>query len=204
MASTRHFALCPLEFDACAYARAIANPSPAQDATISMTLRNENGAVISHEPSMFGPATVNARLFHFAFNRLEGINEDLVRGREDIYFGYQFAAKTAASTAIEPHAVQLYLAALADDPDGLRGSFGPYRALEETMRQNERRRRDTLPMPVLALGGAESNSASVGETMAAVADDLQVHVLDDCGHFPAEERPAAFLDAVLPFLRVRS
>jgi pimeloyl-ACP methyl ester carboxylesterase len=159
---------------------------------------------VSAEPSLFGPSAANARLFHFAFNRLDGINEELVRGREDIYFGHQFTAKTAAGTALEPHAVKLYLAALTEDPDGLRGSFGPYRALEETMRQNERRRRDPLPMPVLALGGDESIAASAGATMAAVAGDVQSRVLDGCGHFPAEERPAAFLCAVMPFLRERS
>ena len=46
-------------------------------------------------PSVFSPAAVNQRLWHFGFNRLTDLNEELVRGRERLFFGYQFATKAA-------------------------------------------------------------------------------------------------------------
>jgi pimeloyl-ACP methyl ester carboxylesterase len=154
---------------------------------------------VSAEPGFFGPA--GARLFHFGFNRLDALNEELVRGREALYFGHQFATKTAPGRQFAPHSVEVYVAALADAPDALRASFEPYRAIEETVGQNTERRAGRLSLPVLALGGGHSLGAAVGATMSVVADDVTARVLDDCGHFPAEEQPAEFLAEVLPFLR---
>ena len=42
-------------------------------------------------PPFFCPAPLNNGLWHIAVNRLDEVNEQLVRGREDIYFGYEFA-----------------------------------------------------------------------------------------------------------------
>ncbi|GAA0921958.1 alpha/beta hydrolase [Pseudonocardia zijingensis] len=156
---------------------------------------------VSADPAFFGPAGANERLFHFGFNRLGGLNEELVRGREALYFGHQFATKAAAGRPLERHAVDVYVAALAAGPDALRASFEPYRAIDETVRQNTARRATRLPVPVLAVGGSESLGAAVGATMAAVADDVTPRVLDGCGHFPAEEAPEEFLGELLPFLR---
>jgi pimeloyl-ACP methyl ester carboxylesterase len=156
---------------------------------------------ISAEPPFFGPDGANDRLFHFGFNRLRGLNEELVRGREALYFGHQFATKTAPGRALDPHAVEIYVAPLAEDADALRASFEPYRAIEETVRQNTARRGARLALPVLAIGGAASVGAAVGATMSVVADDVTARVLAGCGHFPAEEQPEQFLAEVLPFLR---
>ena len=43
-------------------------------------------------PPLFVPGPPNERLWHLAFNRLSMVNEDLVRGREDIFFGAEYAA----------------------------------------------------------------------------------------------------------------
>jgi pimeloyl-ACP methyl ester carboxylesterase len=156
---------------------------------------------VSAEPTFFGPGGASGRLFHFGFNRLGGLNEELVRGREALFFGHQFATKTAPGRQLDPHAAEVYVAALAEDPDALRASFEPYRAIDETVRQNALRRATRLSLPVLAVGGSDSVGAAVGATMSAVADDVTARVLDGCGHFPAEEQPVEFLAEVLPFLR---
>ena len=177
---------------------AVAADHPGRATRLAVTEATIPG--ISPDPAFFAPAAMNTRLFHFGFNRLDGINEELVRGREALYLGHQFASKTADDTVIEPHAVDEYVAALAGKPDALRASFEPYRALEVTIEQNHRRRKKRLTAPVLAIGGAESIGELVGQTMASAADDVERHVLRGCGHYPAEERPDAFLAAVLPFL----
>jgi hypothetical protein len=46
-------------------------------------------------------------------------------GREDVYFGFQFAK---AANKLSDDSLRYYLEALGADPDALRGSFAAYRA----------------------------------------------------------------------------
>ena len=82
---------------------------------------------VSPSPPLFLPPLLNARLWHLAFNQLPKINEQLVTGREDIFFGAEFDA-SAGTNKLPDYAVRYYIDTLAADPDALRGSFGFYRA----------------------------------------------------------------------------
>ena len=147
-------------------------------------------------PPVLVPGPVNDRLWHLPFNRLETINEQLVRGREDIFFGWEF---DAAAKKL-PDDVIAYYVGLLTDPDALRASFGFYRALDATIAQDARRKTRRLTMPVLAIGGAASFGPHVGEAMELVADDVQSVVIPDAGHFVAEEAPDEMLAALTAFL----
>lgn len=57
-----------------------------------------------------------------------------------------------------------------------------------------------LTLPVLAVGGARYSGAMVAETMRLAADDVSEVVLDDCGHYVAEEQPARFTEILRDFL----
>ncbi|MCD5354091.1 alpha/beta hydrolase [Kineosporia mesophila] len=151
-------------------------------------------------PSFFTSAAVSQRLWHFGFNRLSDLNEELVRGRERLYFGYQFARKAATPDAIPEYAVDVYVDAIASDPRGLQASFGYYRALDETIAQNEQRKETRLTLPVLAVGGALYSGAQAAGTMRLVADDVTEVVVDDCGHYVAEEQPVRFVEILEGFL----
>ncbi|MFD9194567.1 alpha/beta fold hydrolase [Streptomyces phaeochromogenes] len=155
---------------------------------------------LTPSPPFFGPAAANLKLWQFGFNRLTGLNEDLVRGREPLFFGYQFAKKAATPDAIPAYAVDVYVDAITADPRALRASFAYYRALDETIAQNEQRSKTRLTLPVLALGGALWSGASAAQTMRLAADDVTGVVLDDCGHYPAEEQPARFVEILEDFL----
>ncbi len=76
---------------------------------------------VSPSPPLFVPGPINERLWHIAFNRLSMVNEDLVRGREDIFFGTEYA--TWAGTPLPDEVVKYYVDRLASDPEALRGSF---------------------------------------------------------------------------------
>ncbi len=152
---------------------------------------------VTPSPPMLGPDAANARLWHFAFNRLDALNEQLVRGREHVYFGYQFASKAVVPLAAD--AVEHYVAVLRS-PDALRCSFAFYRALEQTMAQNERRAQRRLSAPVLAIGGERWLGERVAETMRLVADDVLSVMIAPCGHYPAEEAPGAVGDALAQVL----
>ena len=97
---------------------------------------------VAPSPPLFVPAQLNNRLWHLAFNRLEEVNEQLVKGREDIYFGWQFATKAARK--LPGYAVRYYVHTLASIPGALRGSFGWYRALDTTLASLGVDRRDLL------------------------------------------------------------
>jgi len=152
---------------------------------------------VSPSPPMLGPVASNARLWHFAFNRLDDLNEQLVRDREHIYFGYQFESKAVVPLAAD--AVDHYLAVLRA-PDALHCSFACYRALDETMTQNAARAERRLPMPVLAIAGAGWLGDRVEQTMRSVADDVWGVVIPGCGHYPAEEAPGEVGAALKRFL----
>jgi pimeloyl-ACP methyl ester carboxylesterase len=153
---------------------------------------------LSPSPPLFGGREVNNRLWHFAFNRLDGLNEHLVRGRERLFFGAQFASK--AAKPLPEHAVDLYVETLAASPDALRASFEFYRALDVTIEQNVRRKARRLTLPVLTIAGGRSSAEVVETTMRLAGDDVESVILPDCGHYPAEEAPEETLAALTPFL----
>ncbi|WBB70101.1 alpha/beta hydrolase [Micromonospora sp. WMMD812] len=155
---------------------------------------------VSDSPPVFGsPAWLNDRVWHIGFNRLTEVNELLVRGREDIFFGYEFEIN--AKKKLPDHAVRYYIRLLASHRDALRGSFNLYRALDTTLAQNvERQKAGRLTIPVLAVGGAASIADGAGTTMERVADDVQTLVIPDCGHWVAEEAPEEMLTALTAFL----
>ena len=153
---------------------------------------------ISPSPPLFLPPLLNERLWHLAFNQLPVINEQLVTGREDIFFGAEFDA-SAGTHKLPAEVVRYYIDTLKD-PDHLRGTFGFYRAIPETTAQNGQRKTQRLTMPVLAIGGAEGSGEGAANTMKLVADDVQTVVLAGSGHWVAEQAPEELLAALTAFL----
>jgi pimeloyl-ACP methyl ester carboxylesterase len=153
---------------------------------------------VSPSPPLFVNAHLNNALWHFAFNRLAEVNDQLVTGREEVYFGWQFATK--AARPLPGYAVKHYVDTLAADRAALHASFAMYRALETTIAQNQQRKSRRLTMPVLGIGGEHSLREQVADTMKLAADDVQTLVVPGCGHHPAEEAPQETLAALTAFL----
>jgi pimeloyl-ACP methyl ester carboxylesterase len=124
------------------------------------------------------------------------VPEQLVRGREDIFYGYEFAIQGGKL----PDDLVDYYVRIYSNPDGLRGSFGFYRAWDTTLAQNEQRKTRPLTMPVLAIGGAESWGEHVGDGIKPAADDVQSVVIPGAGHWVAEQAPEEMLAALTAFL----
>jgi hypothetical protein len=72
------------------------------------------------------PDPVVDRLWHIPFNQLKETNEKLVRGREDVFFGAEFAA-SAGTNKLSAENVRYYVDGLASSPEALHGSFQLYR-----------------------------------------------------------------------------
>jgi pimeloyl-ACP methyl ester carboxylesterase len=156
-------------------------------------------AGVSPPPPLFLPPLLNARLWHLMFNQLPAeVNERLVRGREDVFFGSEFAVW--AARPLPDDAVRYYIDILRSGRHALRGSFGWYRALGTTIEQEAQRATRRLTLPVLAIGGQFGAGETVAATMRMVADDVQGVVIPGSGHWVAEEAPEELLAALTAFL----
>ena len=142
------------------------------------------------------PPGIVERLWHIPFNQTIETNERLVTGREDVYFGVEFA--NAAKHKLPDSAVSYYVERVSN-PASLHGSFQMYRRFTDSAAQNEERKAQKLAMPVLALAGAASSGDMVEATMRLVADDVQGAIFD-AGHWIAEEAPEEMLAALTDFL----
>jgi pimeloyl-ACP methyl ester carboxylesterase len=145
------------------------------------------------------PDAVKAKLWHIPFNQQDGVNEQLVTGREEIFFAAEFAA-AAGTNKLPDQAVRYYVDTLASSPEHLHGSFQMYRAFGATTAQNAQRKTRRLSMPVLAIGGEQSLGDKAAETMRLVADDVQGLVIPGTGHWLAEQAPEQMLAALTTFL----
>ena len=144
------------------------------------------------------PDLVKARLWHIPFNQQETVNEQLVTGREEIFFGAEFDA-SAGKNKLPQYAVDYYVEGLSDR-DALHGSFQLYREFFKSGIQNEERMKQRLKMPVLAIGGEESSGSMPKDTMELTADDVRGLVIPGIGHWLAEQAPEQMLDALSGFL----
>jgi pimeloyl-ACP methyl ester carboxylesterase len=178
---------------AIAYALAADHPDRVERAILA-EIPGAPGAAPT--PPLLSPTPINNRLWHLLFNRVEGLPEQLVTGREDIFFGYEFAIQGGKL----PDDVVAYYVGLLSNPESLRGSFAWYQALDATVAQNEQRASRRLTMPVLAIGGELSYAEHVGEAMGLVADDVQSVVIPGAGHWVAEQAPDELIAAVTAFL----
>jgi pimeloyl-ACP methyl ester carboxylesterase len=178
---------------AIAYALAADHP----DRVIRIILAEIPGPPISSaSPPVFVPSHINNRLWHIPFCRVEALPEQLVAGREDLFFGYEFEIQGGKPSA---EAIAYYVDLLSR-PDVLFGSFGFYRALDMTLAQNEARMAKRLTLPVLAIGGEHSYGEHVADAMKLLANDVQGVVIPGTGHWIAEDAPTAMLAAIMPFL----
>ena len=177
-----------------AYALAADHPERIERAAFA-EVPGPPGAV--PQPPFFLPEPLNNRLWHIPVNRLDKLNEQLVVGREDLYFGYEFAVQTAG--ALPEHVVDFYVG-LLKNPDSLRGTFAFYREWDTMMVQNAERAKRPLAMPVLGIGGESSNGDQVGTAFKLIADDVQTAVIPGAGHWFAEEAPEATVAALTAFL----
>jgi pimeloyl-ACP methyl ester carboxylesterase len=149
------------------------------------------------QPPLFLPEPLNNKLWHIPVNRLDTLNERLAVGREDLYFGYEFAIQ--AGKKLPDEAVEYYVGLLTN-PDSLHGTFAFYREWDAMMAQNAERAKRPLTMPVLGIGGEASHADEVGKAFESLANDVQTAVIPGAGHWFAEEAPEETVAALTAFL----
>ncbi len=141
--------------------------------------------------------------WHWLFHQVPDLPEALTAGREDIYLRSLYKAWTLNPAAIEEEAIQEYLRCFRQ-PGAMRAAFEDYRAggtadLEHDAADRHR----TVAAPTLVLWGAgrTSQASDMLGVWRARCDQVEGHVVPDCGHFIPEEQPQVVIDAVLKFAR---
>jgi pimeloyl-ACP methyl ester carboxylesterase len=152
---------------------------------------------VSPAPPLFVPGPLNDKVWHIPFNRAGKVSEQLVQGKEHVFFGYEFAIQ--GGKPLPDSVIDFYVQSFRD-PESLHGCFGFYRAWDTTMAQNQQRATRPLAMPVLAIGGADSWGTHVAEGMEPVANEVQGAVIAGAGHWVAEQAPEELLAVLSAFL----
>jgi pimeloyl-ACP methyl ester carboxylesterase len=136
------------------------------------------------------------RRWHHAFHRTPGLPEALVVGREEIYLGWFYRAFGHRPDALTAEEIEEYLRTYTR-PGALRAGFELYRALSRDAADNAAvAARGPLRMPVLAVGGASGwgRGHEVAASLRTLALDVHEAVIDEAGHWIAEEQPDDLAD----------
>ena len=145
----------------------------------------------------------HSNLAHFFFhNARNHLAETLTAGRERAYLGDFFDRIAFNVGAFGPEVVDHYASYYAA-PGGMTAGFEVYRAFDQDVADNTAllRAAGRLKVPTLFVAGAESFLGTVAEAMLEeFAENGRVASVPRSGHYPPEENPAAFAEAVLEFL----
>jgi len=151
-------------------------------------------------PGVAGWETVydDPNVWHFRFHGQ--YPEELVQGREKIYFAYFWNVLAAdPRQSLSEADRQAYVTAYAR-PGRMRAGWAYFASWPGTARDFAELSKTKLTMPVLAIAGDKASAAALMPQMKLVAEDVTTVTLKGCGHWVMEERPKETTDALLKFL----
>ncbi|HWV52230.1 alpha/beta hydrolase [Pseudorhodoplanes sp.] len=135
------------------------------------------------------------KTWHFAFNYLPDLAEDLTRGREHVILEWIFRHRAAHPNAIPRASVDEYIR-LYSRPGAFAETLKYYRAIFESGAQNRVLAASKLKLPVLAIAGALWLGEAMQGAIEPLAEDFEMLSIPDCAHFPPEEKPAELAAAL--------
>ncbi len=145
-----------------------------------------------------------SNLAHFFFHNARNfMAETLTAGRERVYLGDFFDRIAFNVGAFPPEVVDHYAASYAA-PGGMKAGFEVYRAFDQDGEDNTAwlKSGGRLKMPTLFVAGGESFLGTVADQLLdEIAEDGRVTLVPRSGHYPPEENPEGFAEAVLQFVQ---
>jgi pimeloyl-ACP methyl ester carboxylesterase len=136
--------------------------------------------------------------WHFRFNG--STPEQLVHGREPIYFAYFWDDLAADKVHSIPEADRRAYLALYSQPGRMRAAWAYFISFQKAATDFAQFAQTKLPMPVLSIGGDKSLGGFLGEQIKLVASDLSAVIVENSGHWIVEEQREQTADALLKFL----
>lgn len=137
--------------------------------------------------------------WHYGFHMAPGIPEMLTAGRERDYIRAQIRAWSHRKAAVSEASITEHARHYAS-PGGMEAGFAYYRALPEDAALAAQLRKRRLTLPILAIAGRQGVGLRLSEALRAEADRVESVIVEECGHFVAEEAPGPFREALSRFL----
>lgn len=149
------------------------------------------------------PGTENADslhggAWHYGFHMTPKIPEMLTQGREKEYIRAQIKAWSFKKEAISEDVMDEYVRYYSMK-GGMTAGFNYYRALKEDAALIKTFR-SKLSMPVLTISGRHGVGDKLQKALQNDTTSLKNIIVEDSGHFVAEETPEIFNNAVIRFL----
>ncbi|MDT2008414.1 alpha/beta hydrolase [Rhodococcus opacus] len=145
--------------------------------------------------------SLNARQWHFYFNRVEGLSEALIHGREREFLSWFFGpSKLARTWVIDSEAFEEYLRVFSK-PGAVRAGLNYYREVFSPRGRaaGEARKQKQLSMPILTLGGSYADADNLFHTMRQFSTDVRDRVFEGIGHHLPEECPEEMAAEIVAF-----
>jgi pimeloyl-ACP methyl ester carboxylesterase len=137
-------------------------------------------------------------LWHISFQGTPELPEQLVEGRQEIYFRHFFRIGTIDHSAITDADVAHYVEAYSS-PQQLRAAFEVYREFPANEKFNAAHR-DAIKVPLVLVGG----DRSFGKVMTSLKDvlgaygwqNVRAEVLHNLAHYIPDEQPEKIADLI--------
>jgi pimeloyl-ACP methyl ester carboxylesterase len=152
--------------------------------------------------AIFDQIRQDPRAWHFSFQAVPELPEQLVAGQERLYathFIKSLLANQAAFTERDFDDIGKNLA----EPGNLRGAFEYYRAFPQDTKDNAELLKMQLTMPVLAVnGGVMSGGQPFEQQMLQPhAVNVTAAVMSNSGHWITEENPNELAEKLIAFFK---
>ncbi len=153
------------------------------------------------------PGTENGDAFHggawhYGFHMAPEVPEMLTQGREKEYIDTLIKTWTFNKDAINEEAIDEY-AKHYSTPGGMTAGFNYYRTLKSDAAFVATFQGKKLAMPVLIITGRHGVNDKLQTALQSQTTSLQSFIIEDSGHFVAEEVPETFNTLVINFLKTR-
>ena len=141
------------------------------------------------------------RMYHLPlFEAPNGLAEALITGREKMFVRHFMQQQAYNTAALEDDVLAGYADRLAA-PGALRAGIAYFRAHKVDAEHNRKNARTKLPMPVLTVGGTASFGADLEGEIRPLVEHMRAVMIENCGHYIAEENPERLTDELLRFFR---
>ena len=140
------------------------------------------------------------RMYHLPlFEAPNGLAEALIAGRERLFVDHFMRQQAYNQDGLEPETLEEYARCLAA-PGALSGGIGYFRAHRTDAEHNRENAKTKLAMPVMTVGGAASFGTGLKAQVGPLVERLHHVMIEDCGHYLAEEQPERLASELLSFL----
>ena len=139
------------------------------------------------------------RMYHLPlFDAPNGLAEALIAGRERMFVRHFVLQQAYDASAFEDGVLDEYAEQLAQ-PGALSAGIGYFRAHRLDAERNRESAKTKLAMPVLTMSGGASAGAELEGMIRPLVERMHAAVIDDSGHYLAEERPERVAEELLRF-----